>query len=293
MSYTIVTDTLCNLPKEWTALYDIRVIPVGLAAGGDKREVSNISMQDAAQIDAFYAGLREEGAAKTVRTAPANKQTSVRILTDIAQAGGDVLYIGFSSGLSDTFATVKAAAAAVAESYPARTITTVDSLSASLGEGLLVYHAARLREAGKSLDYVAMWLMQNRQRVAAWFALKDTQWLAESGRADGRLRYAGKFGREAIVCVNGTGRFSPVRDVRSRKKAVRLLTQRVAKTIDDPDHATVFIAHGDCIEDAQALSRGIRELANPHECLIHTLDPVLAAAAGPDALGVFFLEEAQ
>lgn len=289
MSYVIVTDTACNLPKELTDQYDIQVIDLALTVDGKKWTLKNYSMQDVEQIKALYQKLRE--GESTFRTSPANKQNAIDVMSDIAEQGNDILYIGFSSGLSDTYATIKAAAAEVSELYPERKIKTVDSLAASLGEGLLVYRAALLREAGKSFEAVAAWADQTRRKVNQWFTVDDMSFLLDSGRADGKLRFSGKFGRKAILRVNEIGRIVPVKDVRKRKKAIQLLVDRVAKTIIDPDHATVFIAHGDCIEDAQVMSRKIRERVNPHECLIHYIDPILGAAVGPDALGVFFIGE--
>lgn len=286
MSYTIVTDTACNLPKELTDQYEIAVIDLTLSVDGQKMRLENYSMQDLAQIKELYQKFRDGG---TFRTLPANKQRAISVMTGICEQGSDILYIGFSSGLSDTYATIKAAAAEVRALYPERQINTVDSLAASLGEGLLVYRAALLREAGKSLEAVTAWAEKTRYQVSQWFTVGDMRFLLDSGRAEGRARLSGKFGRKPILRVNELGRLVPVKDVRSRKQAVRTLVDRVVNETVDPDHATVFIAHGDCIEEAQDMSRMIRERLNPHECLIHYIDPVLGAAVGPDALGVFFI----
>ncbi len=290
MSYVIVTDSACNLPRRLVEQYAIRVIPLTLNVDHCELTVKSYRMDELDQLKALYAKMRQ---GVDFRTHPLNKERCETVFREVLARGDDLLYIGFSSTLSDTFATAKFVLHALAANYPERTIRLVDSLAASLGEGLLVYRAGLLQAQGADLDTVYRWLLANRSLVRQWFTVGNLQFLQENGRNHGRLFWAKLFGQKPILRINGRGALVPAGRARSRKRALDALVREMESCIVEPDKQTIFIAHGDCIEDAQYLSRRIRERVHPDECLIHFIDPVVGAHCGPDTIGVFFLGQAR
>lgn len=286
MSYVIVTDSACNLPRRLVEQYAIRVIPLTLNVDNCELTVKSYRMDELDQLRQLYTKMRR---GVRFNTHPLNKERCETVFREVLAHGDDLLYIGFSSTLSDTFATAKFVFRALAAAYPARTIRMVDSLAASLGEGLLVYHAGILQEQGEDLETVYRWLLANRSLVRQWFTVGNLQFLQKSGRDNGRLFWAKLLGQKPILRINERGALVPAKRVRSRKRALDVLVREMGNSIVEPDRQTVFIAHGDCIEDAQYLSRRIRERVHPDECLIHFIDPVVGAHCGPDTIGVFFL----
>lgn len=286
MAYTIVTDSACNLPAQLVREYDIRVIPLKLIVGREPMILDSELADDDEALKGWNQRLRD---GVDVRTSPANEAACEAVFEKILAHGEDLLYIGFSSRLSDVYATAKAVLSRLEKQYPERRICLFDSRAVSFGEGLLVMKAAEMQEKGATLTEVFDQLKDDRNCLHQYFTVPNLKTLAHSGRLKGRVRLAGSFGRQPLLSVDEDGGIHAKASARSDKGIIDAIVNRMSHKIADADDRPVMIAHTDCIEKAQNLSRKIREVIHPNQVLIHTLDPVIAAHIGPDAIGVFFI----
>jgi DegV family protein with EDD domain len=265
---------------------NIQVIPLNVRAGGHKMVLDAEVADDPEALQGWYQRLRT-GA--PVKTAPASADTVEKICEKILARGEDLLYIGFSSRLSNIYGGVKHVLAKLEKRYPERRICLFDSRAVSFGEGLLVMKAAQRQEAGATLTEVFEGLKDDRNCLHQYFTVEDIAPLAKSGRLKGRARLAGRFGRKPLLSVDEDGDIHIKASARSERGVLSAIARRVDKKMEDADEKTIFIAHTDCIDKAQRLSRRLRETVHPNEVLIHPLDPVIAAHVGVGALGVFFI----
>ena len=165
-----------------------------------------------------------------------------------------------------------------------------DSLCASMGEGLLVYHAAKLCQEGKSLDEVLAWLKENVLRLCHWFTVDDLNHLKRGGRVSTATAVVGTIlGIKPVLHVDNEGHLIPVSKVRGRKQSLDALVKRMEETVEDPANQMVFISHGDCLEDAQYVEQQIREKLGVQQVIIGHIGPVIGAHSGPGTVALFFL----
>lgn len=206
------------------------------------------------------------------------------------QEGLDILYIGFSSALSATYISGEKAAAALRKKYPERKIITVNTLGASLGEGLLVLYAARMKEAGASMKEVQNWLEQNRLKLCHYFTVDDLFFLFRGGRVK-KTSYliANLVNIKPIMHMDDYGRLIPIGKVMGRKKSLNTIAEMVIRDIVDPEDQTICVSHGDCIEDVEYLKEKIEEKIKVKEWVINYVDPVVGAHSGPGTVAIFFL----
>ena len=201
-----------------------------------------------------------------------------------------MLYIAFSSGLSGTYQSAVLAREELKQRFPDRRLEVFDSLCASMGEGLLVYHAAKLRQAGKSLDEVLAWLKENVLNLCHWFTVDDLNHLKRGGRVSTATALVGTMlGIKPVLHVDDEGHLIPVSKVRGRKQSLDALVRRMEDTVLDPADQMVFISHGDCLEDAQYVERQIREKLGVQQVKLGFIGPVIGAHSGPGTVALFFL----
>ena len=216
------------------------------------------------------------------------------LFSSILESGKDVLYIGFDSALSGTYQSSVIAAEDMREKYPERKIITVDSLCASVGQGLLVYYAAKLKEEGKPMEEVAEWALENRLNVCHWFTCDDLFFLKRGGRVSAATAVVGSLLQvKPVMHVSDAGKLEVVTKARGRKQAMHALVNAMEKTVKDPQKQLVMVAHGDCPEDAEYVMKLVREKFTVKESIIHYLDPVIGAHAGPGTLALFFMGTAR
>lgn len=177
MSYEIFTDSTANLPNQIIERFKLNVIPVPVIVNG---EITYSYEKDGKNdLKVFYDRLRKK---ESISTSCINEEAFAEAFEKTLEKGSDILYVAFSSALSVTCANGKAVAQRLAEKYPERKIFVVDSLGASMGEGLMVYHACTLKENGQSIEEVRDWLEKNKLRLAQWFTVEDLYWLFKGGR---------------------------------------------------------------------------------------------------------------
>lgn len=284
-NYVIVTDSTANLPVDMIEKYGIEVLSLNYYVEG--KEIKGYEKGKTQDLATFYHMMREQ---KEITTSLPSMEDAEEVFDKILGNGQDVLYIGFSSGLSGTFQSISLMAEQVLEKYPDRKVISVDSLAAALGEGLLVHYAVQNQEKGMSLEENAKWVKEHIQNVCHWFTVDDLFFLKRGGRISAATAVVGSvLNIKPVLHVDSEGHLIAKGKVRGRKKALDSLVQHMEETVVNPKEQLVGISHGDCLEDAEYVANKIKEKFGVKEVLIHILDPVIGAHAGPGTVALFYL----
>lgn len=283
--YIILTDSSCDLPDSVTAEYGIRVIPLSLTMEG--KQYLNTTDERGIPDRELYARLRDGAVAKT---SAANAEAFTTVMEQELDAGRDILYIGFSSALSATCSVGANVSREMMERYPGRKVYTVDSLCASLGQGLFVYLLAKKKQEGLTIDELRDYAEGLKLHIAHWFTVEDLMFLRRGGRISAAAAVFGSIlSIKPVMHVDNEGRLIPVSKVRGRKASLRAIADRVAQTkLDRPDQ-TLFISHGDCEEDARLVAEMIRERTGLEVEVLNFVGPVIGSHSGPGTIAVFFI----
>lgn len=286
--YVILTDSSCDLPQELADSLELVVLPLSVNLDGteyagylDGREIG---------FEEFYNSIREK---KPAYTSAINSDAFLKIMRDFLSRGSDVLYLGFSSGLSATYSVGAAVAAQLAKEYPERKIFTVDTLCASMGQGLLAYLTVQKKLAGASIEEARDFAEETKLRLCHWFTVDDLWHLKRGGRISAAAAAMGSMlNIKPVMHVDNAGRLIPMEKVRGRKKALQGIVARMKQTAIDPENQTVFISHGDCLDDAQYVANLVKsELGVKKDILINYVGSVIGAHSGPGTVALFFLGE--
>ncbi len=282
--YLLMTDATCDLPASVLEDQGVGVIPMEFTLDGkvyhhfpDAREMG---------FHDFYEKVRQ-GFMPT--TSQINHQTYFQYFEPVLQAGKDILYVAFSSGLSGTYQAALLAVEELRQKYPARKIACIDSRCASIGEGLLVYAASLLWKRGLTLEELERWVLQNRNRVGHWFTVDDLNHLRRGGRISPVVAVAGTaLGIKPVLTVDEAGCLVTAYKVRGRKKAMESLVERFAKDAVNPKEQTVVIGNADCLEDAKELKHMLKARFRVKEVIISSIGPIIGAHTGPGMLAMVF-----
>ena len=211
----------------------------------------------------------------------------------LLEQGRDILYLGFSSGLSGTFEATELLMRDLAAEFPERTLLAVDTLAASGGEGLLVWHAVQRARAGAPIGEVRDWVEENKLHLAHWFTVDDLMFLFRGGRVSKTAAWAGTMlNIKPVMHVDDEGHLIPLEKVRGRKKSLNALVDHMEKSAVQPiDQQMVFITHGDCLEEAEYVAEQVKERFGVKEVVINYVDPVIGAHSGPGTMALFFLAD--
>lgn len=286
-TYQIITDSSCDLSPALTERLNVRVVPLLFSVDGKtyRNDTSEQGM-DAAE---FYNRLR---AGAVAQTSGVNPESFADAMRPALSAGKDVLYIGFSSALSTTYQSACIAAEELREEFPERKILTVDSLCASLGQGLLVYLAAQMQQQGLRLEELQSRLFLLRFQICHCFTLKDLLYLKRGGRISAATALAGTvLGVQPVMRMDDEGRLEQTGKIRGHKNAMRMLAGKVAQEALRPEEQTVFICHGGCPADAEFIAEEIRRQVSVKQIIVECLGPVIGAHTGPDVVSVFYVGE--
>ncbi len=288
MAFEIVTDSSSNLIEGMIDEFGLHILPLSFMVDGE--QYHSYLKGEHTDLAQFYAMMRE---GKVITTSLPNMAESEELLRGLLTAGKDVLYIGFSSGLSGTFQEIDLLLGQLAQEFPERTVLTVDTLAASGGEGLLVWHAATLARDGASIEEVHRWLEDNKLKLAHWFTVDDLMFLFRGGRVSKTSAWAGTLlNIKPVMHVDDEGHLIPLEKVRGRKKSLKALVDHMEATADAPvAEQTVFITHGDCREDAEYVADLVRERFGVTDIVINYVDPVIGAHSGPGTMALFFLAD--
>ena len=280
--FVIITDSSSDLPASVAESLGVTVIPLEVNIDG-----IGCRMNDEIDIKEFYAWLRDKKGAKT---SAVNMDRFCEIFEGFAKDGKDVLYIGFSSGLSATFMAGKNAAEEVGEKYPDRKIIAVDSLCASLGQGLIVKLAVDKKNAGATIEEVAAYVEEVKPNLCHWFTVEDLFFLKRGGRVSAATAVMGTVLQiKPVMHVDDAGKLINVEKARGRVASINSLFAKMKETAIDPESQTVYISHGDCYDDAKRLADMITAEFGITDILISEVGPVIGAHSGPGTLALFFL----
>lgn len=290
MSFWIVTDVGSDISLDFFKRHEkLEILPMPYRMDGVEKLYN---VQDEPSLVDFYRELRSEKMATTAQVTVDSAFTSFENLTD---KGEQVLYIGLSSGISGTVQSAQTARDMVLEKNPKAKIAVVDSLLASAGEALLVHYALKLREEGKTMDETVQWLVNNRQRINSWFTVEDLNFLFRGGRVSRTSALLGSMMRiKPIMHVNFDGKLIPMDKTTGRKRSLKALADKVVERANPKEGQTIFISHGDCLEDAQYLAGLVKDgLKNIKGIEFFTLGPIIGAHAGPGTVAIFFLGDSR
>ncbi len=282
--YRIMTDSSCDLPAALAAELELTVQPLTVTI--DEKSYTNYLDEREITFKECYAALRDGREAKT---AAANVDSFEQAMEPILQAGEDILYLGFSSALSSTYNAGALAAEQLAEKYPDRKILTVDTLSASMGQGLLVYLTVQQKRAGATIEEARDFAEKNKFHLCHWFTVDDLHHLRRGGRVSATSAVLGTvLNIKPVLHMDNEGRLIFMEKVRGRRASIKRMLEKMRETAIEPEKQIVFMSHGDCIEDAEYLAGRIREEWNV-EVVINYVGPVIGSHSGPGTLALFFL----
>lgn len=285
MSFAVFTDSACNLPGQLLKELDIHVICFSYEMDGVL--VPCAESPDNFDGHAYYEKLRNRS---KVKTSLLNADIFERAFRPYLEAGQDLVYIGLSSGISGTFQSARMAMDTLREEFPQCYLGALDSMGAGLGEGLLACRAADRRNEGLSLEAAMPLLEEERDRLCEFFTVGDLMHLRNTGRLSGAVALVGSLLQiKPLLRGDEEGHIVLCGSCRGRKKAISELAKLYEKKVVSPETQRVFISHGDCLEDAEALAQKIREIAEPKELIISMHEPLTGAHVGPEMLSVFFL----
>lgn len=282
--YVILTDSSCDLSAELAKELGISVVPLSLLLDG--KEYLNYLDGREIGFAEFYNAIRE---GKTATTSAANITTFKEAMKVIVEEGKDVLYIGFSSGLSATVGAGINAARELSEEYPDSKIYAVDTLGASLGQGMIVYYAAKKKAEGASIEEVRDFVESRKLNMALWFTVDDLNHLKRGGRISPATAAIGTMlNIKPVMHMDNEGHLVAVGKVRGRKTSLKELVNSMEASWLPEENPTIFISHGDCLDDAEYVASLIREKLGVNDIRINYVGPVIGAHTGPGVVALFF-----
>lgn len=283
--YKIITDSTTDLSPEMVEELELHIIPMIFNIGG--KDYHNTPDYRELGCHEFYEMVRS---GKVSLTTQINGETFKDEVRPYLRQGLDILHLSFSSGLSSTYSSVSIAAEDLREEFPDRKIVIIDTLSESMGEGLLAYHAATRRLQGMSLDEVAAWVEENKLHMAHWFTVDDLDCLKRGGRlSSASAFFATVLNVKPVLHSDNDGKLVAMEKIRGRKKSLDCLVDHMEKTAIDPENQVVFISHADALEDAQYVERQVRSRLGVKTIYINPIGPVIGGHSGPSTIALFFL----
>ena len=281
-NYQIITDSCCDLPVEKIQELNLSVVQLNLLFRGQSRLDAVTD-----DIKEVYNGLR---AGESASTSAVNPEGWAAAIEPVLKQGRDALVLTFSSGLSTTYQSAVIAANDLKEQYPDRTVKVVDTLCASLGQGLLVWYACRKREEGLTLEELTDWVENNKLNLCHWFTVDDLMYLKRGGRVSAATAIVGTMLKiKPVLHVDDEGHLINVSKVRGRKASIEALADKVGATGLPGANDTIFICHGDCIDDARYLESLLKERYGTKEVFIGYTGAVIGSHSGPGTLAIFYL----
>lgn len=282
MSFNISTDTTSNLASIILKKYNLTIIPLTYIIDGEEKQCTDLSSFDG---NAFYKKIRQSD----VKTSAINIDQYINAWRPVLERGEDILHLSISSGISSAYSAGCTAAEQLRDEFPGRKIYVFDTLAASLGEGLQVLYAAKLRESGKDLGEVISSLLKKRDKTVQIFSVDDLNFLKKGGRISS---FAAKIGTvlhvKPVLTSNYCGEIVMDKKVRGRKLALRALAESFAQNFDRNTNDPVGIAYAGCEEDANFLVSLLKKIAPHAEFLLTMYEPVTGSHVGPGTVALFY-----
>lgn len=280
-NYVIMSDTGCDI--EFDTLKEWEVGFRGLTfhfEGDQEHKEGDMSKKE------FYTRMR---AGEVSKTSAVNSQSFKELFEEDLKKGHDILYIGFSSGISATSNSAEMAANELRDEYPDRKLITIDTLSASAGQGLMLYYAVEKKKAGAGIEENAQYIREMIPKLAHWFTVEDLVYLKRGGRVSAAAAFAGGvLGIKPVLHVDDDGHLINMMKVRGREQSLKAIAKKYMETAIDPK-GKYFISHGDCFEDAKLLESMIVAEGGSECALITEIGMIIGSHAGPGTIALFFL----
>ena len=286
MSFIVATDTSANLPKELIEKEDIRIVPFTFRYNGEEHICENVEDFD---IKGFFTMMRE---GVKVETSQVNPFTYEKFFSSLLKENDEVLFISMSSGISGSFSSSVTAANEVKERYPDKKLFLIDTLGASLGEGLLVMKACEYRREGKTIEDALDKLLKERYSMYQIFTVDDLNYLRDTGRLSKTVAFIGSIlNIKPLLKGDMEGKIVNFAVSRGRKKVILNMAKRYEDYVVNPEEQIIGIAHADCPEDAQLLIDEINRRRPPKDIMLVDYEPVTGSHVGPGTLALFFMAD--
>lgn len=288
MPFVLLTDSSADLSAELVRDLDIQVLPLSFTI--HNKNYYNYPDNRDMNPHEFYIRLRH---GEVATTSAMNVAQYTEVMEPFLQQGLDVLILAFSSGLSSTYQSSRLAAEELMEKYPQRKIFTVDTLCASMGQGLLCWHAAQKRLAGESMEAVRDWCEENKLRLCHWFTVDDLMHLKRGGRVSAATAVVGTMLQiKPVLHVDDEGRLINVSKARGRRASLDALVSKAGELATEPAaQRLMLISHSDCETDAQYVADQIKEKYGVQRIELNNIGPVIGSHTGPGCVALFFLGE--
>lgn len=280
--FTLTTDSTADMPLSYYADNDIIFTRLKFTIDGNTYSDCDPEMSERIFYDLIRTG-------KTSTTTQVNIEEFKEFFQKALERGKDVLHLAFSSGLSGTCNSAVIAAQELSEQYPDRKIIVVDSLCASMGQGLLLDYAVSLRDESKSIEEVAKWLEDNRLKLVHYFTVDDLNHLQRGGRISKLTAvFGGLLNIKPILHVDDNGKLVSVGKIRGRRQSLTELVNMMEKLQDGPQKK-VFISHGDCEDEANYVAELVKERFGVKTIITNCIGPVIGGHSGPGTMAIFFM----
>lgn len=285
MGYKIVTDSAANLTDKQIEDYGVEILSLKYIIDG--KEYDSYIKGEKTDYSYVYKLLREKA---MITTSLASREDCDKVIKPILESGEDALVLAFSSGLSGTCQNIMLATEDYRELFPERKIIVVDTLCASMGQGMAVHYAAKLKNEGKSIEEVAQWVEDNKKHICHIFTIDDLFFLKRGGRLSGTSAVFGTLlGIKPLLHAAEDGKLYVTGKARGRAATLEHLINSVGERGIDVENQDIFIVHGDCEDEAKKIGDEVKKRYKVKNIVYNMLDPVIAAHAGPGTLAIFFL----
>ena len=291
MKFRICTDSASNLTDELIDKYGIEMISYKAHYDEGREFICYVRGRDYdASSKEYYDNMRK---GVIYKTSLINAQDLAAFFEQFLSKGEDVLFVCMSSGLTGTCGSARIAAEELMEKYPDRKCIAVDSMAASLGEGLMVMELARLRdEENYTIEQAAKWLEDNRLKMCHIFTVDDLKYLKRGGRISGAAAaIASVLNIKPILKASDAGTIVSVDKIRGRKKTLNAVIDMVKEQIVNPQEQVIALAHGDCEEEAKYVAERLKEECKVKDVIIKIYDTCTGSHVGPGTIAVFFMGE--
>lgn len=281
--YVIYTDSACDITPDILADWGVKYLPLTFKFNDEDKIYDDFSIP----YPEFYDRMRKGGIAKT---SALNSEIFYNAMLEDAKEGKDIIYLGFSSGLSTTFNSSRIAIEKLSDEFPEQKFFAFDTLCASAGQGLLLYFAVQKKNEGATIDELLQYVNDIRFKLCHWFTVDDLDYLKRGGRVSPAVAFVGNaLGIKPILHVDNEGHLINISKTRGRRAAIKALADKVGELADSPSDCTIFICHGDCQNDVDTLN-GILEAqyGNKIQLAVNT-GTVIGSHSGPGTLAIFFL----
>lgn len=284
MKTIIFTDSCCDLPISFVKENNIQVMSIRVNING--KDIPD-DLGESISHKNFYNLIRE---GEMPTTSQVNVNTFEEGFRKFVKEGYSIIYIGFSSALSGCINSARLAKETALEDMKDADITIIDTKSASMGLGLIVYYATNMLKEGKNKEEIINWIEENKLKINHWFTVDDLNHLKRGGRISSTVAIVGTMlSIKPIMHVDNEGRLIPVSKVKGRKKSIKALQEKLKERIVNPEEQVIFISHGDCLGDAEHLRELILKELNVKDVIINNIGPAVGSHSGPGTVALFFI----